>query len=446
MKKLFLSLILLLVFSSDWLFSQSGMDYPEFEKKLLPFFPEELISDIPKQLPMGSRFAVWGWDVDDFSGDGINDLAFTVKLAQEKKRIVQVYLFVDIDGFLEKVAQFNYEYFELPLEIGIVIRDNSCFVTQKNKEFDWKIDGYRYETGSIFLIDSFSAFRFNNYTRESYRNYNSLLNTDKIFLTRNGDLSFKTNYLTIPSYSRGKLLYHPYNTDATANSVEYVFKGAYYWTGEDDASFSVKSAYCDEYIYFTVDVRDDRLVFPECDTCIGDYLEVWLDINPLDSTGGRFFKLKDKEIELKNKIQKGIYCVKIYPGNFYDKRAFVKEISSTDDIESYQQEATNNIKVASSLKEKGFELKFKIPFSFLGFNSLPLDGKKPYDIGCSFVYCDIDSPWRPEEEKRIASSAFSQNNPSSFGSLIIIPFDKWYGYAQNIYVNDIQKHLIDYGF
>ncbi len=446
MKRTLLIILLFILASSDNLLSQSGIDYPEFEKKLLPFFAEELISDIPKQLPMGSRFTVWGWDVGDFSGDNVNDLAFTVKLSLEKKRIVQVYLFVDIDGFLEKVSQFSYEYFELPLEIGIVIKDNTCFVTQKKKEFNWKIDGYRYETGSIFLIDYFSTFRFSNYTRETYRNYYTLLNTEKIYTTRNGQDLFQTNYLTIPSYSRGKLLYHPYNIDAIANSIEYVHKGAYYWQGDDDASYSVKSAYCDEFLYFTVDIRDDKLVFPKCDTCICDYLEVWFDLNAPDSIGGRFFNWAKDSILLNSKIKSGIYCLKFYPGNFYDKRAFVKEISSTDDVESYQQDAVNSIKVTSSLKDKGFELKFRIPFNFLGFESLPLNDRNSYEIGCTLVYCDIDSEWRPEEEKQIATSSFSHANPSTFGSLVLIPFNKWYGNAHNIYVNDIQKHLIDYGF
>ena len=218
--------------------------------------------------------------------DDVNDLAFTVKLAL-KKTHCQVYLFVDIDGFLERVSQFSYEYFELPLEIGIVIKDNTCFVTQKKKNSIGKLMAIL-QTRFYLLIDYFSTFRFSNYTRETYHNYYTLLNTEKIYITRNGQDLFQTNYLTIPSYSRGKLLYHPYNIDAIANSIEYVHKGAYYWQGEDDASFSVKSAYCDEFLYFTIDIRDDKLVFPKCDTCICDYLEVWFDLNTPDSIGGRF--------------------------------------------------------------------------------------------------------------------------------------------------------------
>jgi hypothetical protein len=90
------------------------------------------------------------------------------------------------------------------------------------------------------------------------------------------------------------------------------------------------------------------------------------DLNAPDSIGGRFFNWAKDSILLNSKIKSGIYCLKFYPGNFYDKRAFVKEISSTDDVESYQQDAVNSIKVTSSLKDKGFELKFRIPFNFLG--------------------------------------------------------------------------------
>jgi hypothetical protein len=65
----------------------------------------------------------------------------------------------------------------------------------------------------------------------------------------------------------------------------------------------------------------------------------------------------------------------------------------------------------------------------------------------SLVYCDIDSEWRhmKKEKQKLLLLPFHANALPSV-LLVLIPFNKWYGNAHNIYVNDIQKHLIDYGF
>jgi len=48
---------------------------------------------------------------------------------------MEVFLFADIDGFLVKVGQFVYEYVELPLEVGVAIRNGIVGINQKFKQF-----------------------------------------------------------------------------------------------------------------------------------------------------------------------------------------------------------------------------------------------------------------------------------------------------------------------
>jgi hypothetical protein len=65
--KIILPLLLLISFSQNS-FSQSGMTFNELEQRLTPYYAEALINDVRLQLPQGSNYRIWGWDVGDFSG------------------------------------------------------------------------------------------------------------------------------------------------------------------------------------------------------------------------------------------------------------------------------------------------------------------------------------------------------------------------------------------
>ena len=91
--KKILLLFILIVTSGFTANSQSGMTFNELEQRLQPYFADALINDVRLQLPQGSSYRIWGWDVGDFSGDGFNDVAVSVKLAQDRKKNIQVFLF-----------------------------------------------------------------------------------------------------------------------------------------------------------------------------------------------------------------------------------------------------------------------------------------------------------------------------------------------------------------
>ena len=182
---------IILFICADELVAQSGMRFPELSKKLEPYFADELIEDIRAELPENDNFSIWGWDVGDFSGDGFNDLALSVKFLRDKQKIVQVYLFTDNDGFLSKIGQFAYEYFELPLEIGVSIKENTCYVTKKRKQFDWVIKGYRFDNGVLVLLDNFETARIDQYTIEQYTNFQTCESKLKYILTKNNKCLFQ---------------------------------------------------------------------------------------------------------------------------------------------------------------------------------------------------------------------------------------------------------------
>lgn len=444
-RKIILYIVLYLSFT-DFIFSQAGTNFTEFSKKLEPYFDLELINDIKSQMPQELNFNVWGWDVGDFSGDGNNDVAFTAKLFSDKGKIVHVYLFTDIDGFMTKVADYTYEYFDLPLEIGIVIRDNACFITQKRKDNDWSIASYRFDSGVLLLVDKYLVNRIKDLTHESYRNYTTLQSSEKYTLTKTGEEKFSSNFLIIPSYKRYRQIYKGYQRQAYSNYVDYAIKGAFYWTGDSDASFSVKSSYDDKYLYFDIQVIDDNVVQQRCPDCPCDFIELWMDVNYIPTSDERYIKYTSKEFEIRDEADAGIFSLSFYPGNFREKAPFVKLINTNESLHASQRKAINDIKAVAFLRQYGYQLQFRIPFTLFGYSKNPVAPGEYFEFGCTVVMHDIDNEYRPDEVTLIATSKFDPQIPSTFGSLVLVPDDLWFGNVVNIYKEELLNNLFEFGF
>ncbi|MFA7627703.1 MAG: hypothetical protein WCZ17_11740, partial [Candidatus Kapaibacterium sp.] len=195
--KLLSAIIFCLATITSITYSQSGIKFPELAKRIDPYFDTALIEDMRKQLPQGSDYNIWGYDIGDYSGDGYNDVAMSLRLSGDRSRKMHVYLFADIDGFLQKVGQFIYEFVELPLEIGVVIRDNKCYVTKKIKQYDWIMDAYSFDNGALMKSETFATRRVGDMTYEKVRNYVDLFGTDKYLFTRSGKEVFQKKYLVL---------------------------------------------------------------------------------------------------------------------------------------------------------------------------------------------------------------------------------------------------------
>jgi hypothetical protein len=422
------------------------MRFEELSKRLEQYFSEPLLNDIKSQLPQGTDYRIWGWDVGDFSGDHYNDLALSVKLSGDKKKTNYVFLFIDLDGYLTKVAEMPFDYVEMPLEIGVVIRYGICNITKKVERFNWIIRGFRFDNGVLIQQDNFETEKIGKYTHEKTIDYQTLRMKEKYIITNNSTTVYSTDHLIIPSFYRSRLIYKGYQDRTFCNYIDYVKNGAYYWYGDDDCSFNVSSAYDDKFLYFTIEIKDDQVVNPRCDTCCGDNVEIWFDVSLEAKKGDRFVERKGENLKFRKKVEAGIISFSIFPGDFKTKRAYVKDISTTDNLYNFQKAEVNNIKVASSLRDKGYVLKIKIPFMLLGYKGPSPDSQDTIEFGSTVVLHDIDNPFRPEEETEIATSSFDKNDPATYGTLILIPTNQWYGSAKNIYKEDIVKSLSEFGF
>lgn len=435
-------LMLLAVLTPKPLQAQSGLTLEQMQEKLKPYFADELIGDLKDQLPRGAQYRIWGWDVGDFSGDGAPDLAVSVRLNNDKGRNVQVYLFADIDGYLTRIGRFPYTFVESPIEVGVLVKDNGCFVIEKAQDFDWTITGYRLDNGSLMVLDSFKTERVRTMTHEAYRNFQNLTGYEKYRDTRTNDELFQSDFLCVPSYPRGKYIYKGFASNATSNSVKYISKGAYYWSGAEDLSFSTRSAHNEQYLYFLVKVTDDRIIAETKEGVPHDKVEVWLDMS---NVANRFIKKRGKTESFRTRAEGSIFAFSISPGNFTDKKPSVRT-SAVDVLTDVQKQALQQVKAAATLWDKGYIVKVRIPFQLLGFVGAPIEEGKIVEYGCTVVVRDIDNEFRPEEETFLSTSKFDNSNPSSYGALLLMPNSLVYGEVRNIYADAIAERLRDIGF
>lgn len=426
-------------------YSQSGLKFVELAQRLEPYFDRLLIEDVRRQLPQGVDYSVWGYDVGDFSGDEYPDLAVSLRLAGDRSRNMQVYLFVDIDGFLRRVAHHTYQFVELPLEIGVVIRNNTCYITKKFEENNWKMDGFTFVNGSILHNEIFTTQRIADMTHERVRNYQTLRNTERYLNTRSGRELFFRDFLAIPSYKRGRLIYKGYYAETVSDFTDFVHEGAYDWKGPQDCSFAITSAFDDDYLYFTINVFDEAIVTQNCDTCITDHIEAWFDVGAVGAQD-RFTERSGNRVSFRTGSTSGLYKITIIPGNFIDKEPSIR-VSTNDELTDIQKADSKLIKAVANLLDDslGYVVRVRIPFTMFGFESNPLEDDF-FELGCTFVVIDYDNEFRPEEKTEIATSAFVPFDPSTYGSLILVPDDKWYGQTENIFTDDIIKNLNEYGF
>lgn len=435
--------IIVFILSIDIVYAQSGITFPEFSKRLEAYFDKEMIMDIKKYLPSDDRYQIWGMDVGDFSGDGNNDVAVSIKVLNEKKKIVHTFLFVDMYGYFVKVGEFEFPFIDLPLEVGANIKDGTCFITQKLGPSNWNYYGYRFQNGVLIHSEEFSSTKLDYYTIDKSTDYLNLKVSEAIAENKTNFVKFKNEYNLIPAYNRGRLIYTGFQNKLVINKVENAIKGAYFWQGPKDSYFEAYAVYDEEYLYFNFNIFDDEVVPKRCDSCIGDYITIWFNTN-LQGSNVSPYQIKESNLIFPTNQQKGVYSFMLAPGDFVDIPSFVT-VASNDYVTSFQQISTVYIRTSSNLIKDGYNLKIRIPFTILSIDPIKFTNEI-FEIACTVELHDIDNEFRPDEETVLSTSNYDYTNPSSFGRLLIIPNNQWFGKCHNVYEQDILQTLLEYGF
>ncbi len=426
--------------------AQSGMDFEEFKRRADPYFAEELLADVRNAMPLGASYRIWGWDVGDFSGDGVYDLAVSLHVSGSRKRECLVYMFVDVDGFLVNISKMPFPFIDLPLEVGVVIRDTSCYVTVKRKSEDWSILGYRFREGAVVLVDQFITNRVESLGHESYRSFQTLATRER-FLRKDDEAAYESQYITIPCYGRGRQVFAGFVPEASVQGIDHVTEGSYWWAGEEDVSFRARMVYDDDYLYMRVHVRDSNVVTGWCDTCVADHLEIYLDVSPEAESGvSRNVSIANRsDINVRHTSDSGLYTIVVRLGDFADRLPRVV-VRTTDDLDPTQNQARRQIRAVSARSNDGYVVKVRIPFVLLGYQKAPIDERRHTEFGCTVAIHDVDNEFRAEEFTVIASSPLKYLDPSTYGVMRFIPDGVWYGESSNIYGEAVLNALRELGF
>lgn len=422
------------------------MDFDEFTRRADPYFAEDLLSDVRLAMPQGSNYKIWGWDVGDFSGDGYYDLALSVHILGTRKKECVVYMFVDVEGYLVPVSRMPFQYVELPLEVGVVIKDVACYVTQKRKSEDWSIRGYRFTEGAVVLVDEFVSDKIESFQHESFRSFQTLRTSERLANRKNEEV-FTTEFLTIPCYSRSRQVYAGYVAEVQVSTTTHVPDGAYWWTGESDASFSARMVYDDDFLYARIYVRDSNVVTGWCDTCIADHVELMLDVAPpAEGSRSRYIsRIEREEVVVRSASDSGLYTFTVRLGDFGDNLPRVA-IKTTDELDPAQVKARKQLRVVTALRRDGYVVKLRIPFALLGYQKAPIDEQGVVEFGCAIAAVDYDNEFRPDERSVIATSNVESLDPSTYGALRFVPDGTWYGESVNIYGDAVINTLRELGF
>lgn len=421
--------------------AQRGMSFAELAQALEPYFDRSLIADLRTQLPLGAAYEIWGWDAGDFSGDGYPDLAVTVYIPQERQRRVRVYAFVDQDGFLLNVAQMTLSFLELPLEVGIAIRDTTCFVTQKHRPGLWSIRGYRYWRGYFTLWEERTLENTSHSSTELRLFYHRLEKEERRFRS-DGQLIAQRRSLVVPAYHRSQRLSGGYAAEALCTTVDYILQGAYYWEGPQDLALQLRAAYDESFLYLALRVSDDAVVTGRCDSCPADFLRLWFARPRTDTTPTPTSRSGRRRtapappawdfLELTLRL-----------GDFAEKLPQLTLHSTHGEVPPTLR---NRIKAVVARRPEGYTAKLRIPLALLTATP-PATGSEPLRLSCTVQVMDIDNEFRPEEATALyTSSDFVPSVPHTYAELLLIPVGQWYGESSNIFVDAIADELLQLGF
>lgn len=418
------------------IYTQSGSSLKDFEKKLSDYYDPELIEDVVQAIGSTDQAKVWSWDIGDFSSDEHNDMACVVRYSKEKNKQCSIFFFVDINGSLIPTGTITRDFVDSPLEVGVAIRDASCFVTSKKEQFNWNIVGYRYRHGIFFESDTFSTSRIGTQTMETFSDHVQRRNNIHVFSTRNEETSYYHHFHDIPVFKKDDIIMPCYAGPCIIDKADDVVKGAFYWKGPSDASIHLlESLYDDTALRLKLFIKDDTLSEQHCDSCIQDKVTILL----YDRIPGYDPERMEKKQE---KNTPGFYVLDIIPSfeqPFSSRAIFHEERTGRKLLVS---EESLNLKV----RNDGYFIDIVIPFSFMSEIDLSALGKDIHSIGCTIVLTDSDNRFRPEEMTQIQSSDYEAGNPKSLGRLTFHPAGAHIGLIQPFFSKHLTETLLQLGF
>ncbi len=428
----------LVFFSSSAGFADLSISFEELKKNLQNIFTEDQFTDLRGHL--SAQFEIWGYDAGDFSGDGLPDLALSIRVKGNPEKKVSVYFFVNGGKNFIVAKSMEVEYYEIPIEVGFTVEHSICFMTQKVVQHHWFISGYTYKDGNFILVDRYEVGR--RYVDqgqkveigyEVYNNYVNLKSSESFFNTTNGKVYLKTQYYTFPAYRIGKNLPWEYFNTVSDTSTKYFLSRKEGWKGPQDLNFTSSLYYDERYLYCFIDVVGDTLVVSGENLTDNDHVQLWFDVNPTRINAGN-----GTAPNFRIQADDNIYLLSIMPGNNRSIKPKV-HFSLRKEPTVLQRNGIREIKLLTEKTQAGYTLQLKIPYAVFDRSSLP-----EY-IGFTIQVNDVDGQNGAVRRTSMATSQLREWDPSSFGAIRFLPDHKFYGEVHNLVLDEILKRMKEIG-
>lgn len=412
---IFWSLFFLIIFSFVT-FSQekclSKIDFFTLLSQKIPIYKLEYLYNV-----IPDDACIWGYDIGDFTGDTLDDLAFSYKIAGDNSKNLEIRLYINDKDSLYLVSSFNLKYYNIPIEIGFNIQNSECNITHKISDEDWRIYTYTYKNDELICTNIFesrnkiitgSRRKFVGYERNCNQKNNLVF--ENYYQLSTGRHYFKRKYYKTLCYNldrnKNKFLHSVSLIDT--NSM-FITKGYLSWKDFSDLSISFNAFHDDSLIYFYYFIQDDII-------CINnnqfqDYIILWIDYNPQ-----KLIFTKVDGIYVRDGADENINKFKIY----FDNRVIKYFLNTKGMIDSL--EYTNNIKTNfNKIFENFYCLEICFPKILLNTNNM---------IGFGWQYYDYDC--NNQEPTVMNSGIIEEWNPSSLGEFY--------------FINDIGKNIVNQNF
>ncbi|MGE5683437.1 MAG: hypothetical protein ACM34K_21460 [Bacillota bacterium] len=411
------NIIVLIILLSSVSFSQtlSFEEFLEIAKSSLNIQAiKELRSSFPKD------FVVTALDIGDFSGDNKNDFAIAIKPHRSNRKI-NIYLFCDSLSHYTLVHADTLEFVELPIEIGFSISKEVCFITQKLKDKNWEITGYSFVHNELALVDHYDtdvkSIKKFQIGEEVYNNYKTLHSFIGYYdVATLGDYK-KNNFIYHPVYERRRNLYDSYRRAATIdNTWKWDINDSDVTDIYGDINFSTENE------KLIVDIRLNQKFLGTIDSSYQNSAKVFFDraARRLDGITRRTPKFRESIDEDIASVELSFRTSDMDNARFDNKWGSNFSRSGSDEISS------------GYIKDKDLICRIRVPIKDL--NML----KNQKEMG---VFVKLDLRLKNGQKLSLANSNGIAEDPSSYGALIFLGDEEYYGSVNNNKFSDVIRKL-----
>ncbi len=436
------SVFFLLLFMPAITCAQSDLyiSFEQFCQNVDTIFTPEQLTDLRTHLP--EKFDIYGYDIGDFSGDEMPDIALSIRQKDLKGRKVKVFYLVS-DSLKFTVAREKVlEFVDLPIEIGFSIEGGVCYTTQKKAKSSWKIEGYAWRDGNFMLVERYESTRKplkpsnkGDVGYELTSNYRTLFTSEQYFNPGNNKPYFNTQYYTFPVYPLSLNIHPQVYYVVRDTAFKFIVSGAESFRGKQDAQFETAVFYDDSFLYFFAWVTDDSVEIAGNDWDKTDHVQLWFDL----STSGKVSETQTSAPNFRIVPDDSVFFVSIACTEHDTDPQRVRVTLRTEPT-PVQQRLIRNIRVLSNVTRDGYAIRARIPIELFGGRS-----RCEQKIGYTMVLHDVDGTKDSARITELATSSFREWNPSTFGSLYLMKSSEYYGEVVDLNISELVRSLVDAG-